>query len=57
MVPTFRRRINKEGKWDSICLRCFMAVRPPFGVRGAADLVEAELLHVCERAPTIQRLN
>ena len=41
----FRRRHNKDGTWDSICLRCF---RTAASARDASGLPLLQSTHICD---------
>lgn len=43
-APEFKHRHNREGRWDSICMKCFLTVATS---AKEEDLVVAEKAHDC----------
>ena len=50
MSFAYKRRRNKNDKWDSICLRCFQTIRTAPEAACESDLSCRESQHVCNEA-------
>jgi hypothetical protein len=53
----FTHRKNRDGSWDSICLKCFVTVASAPGVRVESELAKTDEVHECERSILSQRAN
>jgi hypothetical protein len=50
--PFFPHRQNRDGSFDSICLKCLLTIA---NARNEADLVQHEKHHVCNQSILNQR--
>jgi hypothetical protein len=53
LPPLFPHRRNKDGTFDSICLKCLLTIA---NARIEADLAKCEKYHVCIPSILLQRL-
>jgi hypothetical protein len=51
-LRTFRRRLNRDGSYDSICLRCFLTIA---NTRTETELKARENVHTCDHAMLCER--
>jgi len=51
-LPPFPRKLNVDGTWNSICVRCFQTIAAN---RREVEVEEIEANHVCASSPLSQR--
>jgi hypothetical protein len=52
-LRTFPRRVNRDGSYDSICLKCFATVAT---TRTEIELAAFDAIHACNHAMVYDRL-